>query len=577
MENVEIAAAFNRIADLLELKGANPFRVRAYRTAARAVENCPESFQKLVGEGSDLTKFSGIGKDLASKITELAQTGSLAFLEGLQQEIPSGLLEMIRLRGFGPKKARKVWQELDITTIQALELAAREGRLAQLAGFGKRTEEKILQAVSDFRLLGDRTLHSAAEQMVDALLTHMGRVEGIQQMEVAGSYRRQRETVGDLDLLVVADEPQRIMEHFTCWDRIHTVDSSGDTRGSVILKSGLQVDLRIVPARSFGAALNYFTGSKEHNIHLRRLAMDRGMRLSEYGLFQVGDSAAESEGEWVAGRKEEEVYATLELPLIPPELREDRGEIEAAQKARLPNLIELADIRGDLQMHSTWSDGKQTVEQMLLACAALGYDYFAITDHSKSLAMVGGLNAERLQQQWAEMDEVVARYDNIRLLRGIEVDIYQDGRLDLEDEWLEKLDLVIAAVHSYFDLPAAKQTERLIRALSHPQVNVLAHPTCRIINQRLPIQYDLDAVLQSAVENNVAVELNAQPDRLDLKDTHLMRARELGAMIIINTDAHTADTLGYMRHGVAQARRAWLQKDQVINTLPLEELLAALR
>jgi DNA polymerase (family 10) len=364
------------------------------------------------------------------------------------------------------------------------------------------------------------------------------------------------------------------MRHFVAYPQVTSVEGSGDTKTSVVLRSGLQVDLRVLPAASYGAALQYFTGSKEHNVRLRKRALAQGLSVSEYGVFRVG---AEGEGDAtpadaIAGREEREVYEALGLPWIPPELREDRGEIDAAAKGTLPLLLTLADIRGDLQMHSTWSDGKQSLEEMLEACAARGYEYFAITDHSKSLAMTGGMDAKKLRAQWDEIAEVTARCDEIRLLRGMEVDILRDGRLDLEEELLAELDVVLVSVHSFFDLTPAEQTERILRAVRHPEVNILAHPTGRLVNRREPMQFDLDEVLRCAAEHRVIVELNAHPERLDLKDTHLIRAKELGLKVVISTDAHRAADLALMRFGVDQARRAWLTPEDVVNTLPFERL-----
>ncbi len=391
--------------------------------------------------------------------------------------------------------------------------------------------------------------------------------------------------MGDIDLLVIARRPGPVMERFTSYPKVARVEMAGETRGRIALQSGLEVDLRILPRKSYGAAMVYFTGSKEHNIKLRKRAIERGLRLSEYGVFRQDDlddeSGEETErdpwaGEMIAGKEEKQVYRALDLPWIAPELREDRGEVEAAAAGELPELIQLEDMRGDLQMHSTWSDGKNSIEEMLEGCVAKGYEYFAMTDHSKALAMTGGLDAKRLRQQWKEIAEIQERHPEIRILRGQEVDILADGSLDLEDEMLEELDLVVISVHSRFDLPVAEQTKRVITAIQHPQVDILAHPTGRLINRRPPFDLALDEVLQCAKENHVIVELNAHPERLDLKDTHLMLARELGLQVVISTDAHRVQHLDLMRYGVEQARRAWLTKGDVVNTLPLAELLKAL-
>jgi DNA polymerase (family 10) len=591
MENIEIASALSAFADLLEIKGGvNPFRIRAYRNAVHTVEEHPVPLRKLVDEGADLTELPAIGKDMASHIAELVTTGRLADLEELATEVPRSLVEITRVPGVGPKKVAKMWRELGITTVEGVAEAAAQGRLAELEGFGKKSEEKILAAVETYRSREKRFRLSEADQLVRPLVEHMDASPHVRKLEVAGSYRRRKETVGDIDLLVVSDDPDPVMKRFTGWAQVAEVDKAGDTRGTVHLRSGLQVDMRILPEESYGAALVYFTGSKEHNVALRRRALERGLSVSEYGVFEVLDSeerdATEAGatddtpgrelGARVAGRTEEEVYGAIGLPWIPPELRENRGEIEAAEKGELPDLITLADLRGDLQMHSTWSDGKNSIEEMLEACEERGYEYFALTDHSKALAMTGGMDAGKLARQWEEIDEVTARRDGIRLLRSMEVDILADGSLDLEEEWLERLDLVVVSVHSRFDLPEAKQTERILAAVRHPQVNVLAHPTGRIINEREPFAFDLDAVLDACRENDVAVELNAHPARLDLKDTHLMRAKEKGVRVVISTDAHRVPELDLISYGVEQARRAWLEPGDVLNAMPLADLLTVL-
>ena len=590
MENIEISSTLEEVADLLEIQGANPFRVRAYRTAVRTVEDHGEPFRKLVAEERSLTELPGIGKEMASHIKELVQTGKLGILEDLRGQVPRSLVELTRLPGVGPKKARRLWKELQIDTVDKLEKAILEGKVAALAGFGEKSEQKILHGIREYRRHLGRFKLSDADQYVIPLLEYMAEAPGIERLQTAGSYRRRKETIGDIDLLVVAKNPEPVMRRFTHYPKVEKVLLAGDTRGTVQLTFGLQVDLRIVPPKSYGAALVYFTGSKEHNIKLRQRALDRNLRVSEYGVFRVreeeekGTEVVEQEtaarrdpweGQLVAGREEKEVYATVGLPWIPPELRDDRGEIEAAARGVLPDLVQIEDIRGDLQMHSTWSDGKNSIQEMLLGCARKGYEYLAMSDHSKALAMTGGLDAERLRSQWKEIEEVVAQHHEIKLLRSLEVDILADGRLDLEDEMLARLDIVIVSVHSRFDLPLAQQTKRILTAIQHPEVNILAHPTARLINRRGPIAIDLDEVLRCAAEYQVAVELNAHPDRLDLKDTHLMLAKKLGVRIVISTDAHRVQDLDLMRYGVEQARRAWLEKKDILNTLPVEKLLKA--
>ena len=579
MENIEIAGALQDVADLLEIKGANPFRIRAYRNAAQVVAEWGAPLQQLVQEDSDLTELPSIGKDMARHIEELVSRGELSLLDELSREVPLSLIELTRLPGLGAKRTRKLWDELGVETLDDLESAARRGAIAGLPGFGEKTQGKILTAIDRYRKRSGRMKLGDVDQHVVPLLDYLRINPEVERVEVAGSYRRRRETVRDLDVLVIAARSEGVMEYFTSYPEIKKVESSGGTRSTVVLKSGLQVDLRIVRPQSYGAALSYFTGSKEHNVKLRLRAIQRGLRLSEYGVFRGGDEEAGDPwaGEFVAGHDENEVYESLDLPWIPPELRENRGEVEAAERGQLPDLITVGDIRGDLQMHSTWSDGKNTLEEMLEACAARGYEYFAITDHSKALAMTGGLDAAKLREQWAEIDEIAARHPGVQILRGMEVDILGDGTLDLDDEMLAQLDVVLISVHSRFDLPAQEQTERIVKALQHPAVNILAHPTGRQIGRRDPMQFDLEAVLRCAAESGVAVELNAHPDRLDLSDVHVMRAHELGCDIVINTDAHRAADLDLMRYGVEQARRAWLQPADVLNTLPFAELVQRMR
>jgi DNA polymerase (family 10) len=575
MENVEIARTFDEVADLLEIKGANPFRVRAYRNAARFIESFDRPMKELVAQEKDLTELETIGEDIAEYIEEMVKTGTLQSLRDLEKEVPPTLAEFTRVPGLGPKRAKQIWEELDITTIEQLEKAARAGDIAKLEGLGEKTQQKILEGLQKREDWGKRFLLSEADQFVEPLLEYMKEAPGIDKLEVAGSYRRRKETVGDIDLLATADERQPVMDYFTDWDQIADVVGSGETKATVILRSGLQVDLRIVEPKAFGAALVYFTGSKAHNIKLRRMAIDRGLRISEYGVFEVGDDAedvAPGEGKFVAGETEEDVYDSVDVRWFPPEMREDRGEFDLDE---LPDLIELDDIRGDLQMHTEWSDGRNTIEEMVEACIARGYEYMAITDHSPKLAMTG-VSEEELREQFEEIDEVAASHDDIRIFRSLEVDIHEDGSLDLSDELLEELDLVLVTVHSHFDLSSSEQTKRIIKALEHPAVHIFGHPTARRLQERSPIDFDIDEVLKCAGENDVAVELDADPERLDLSDTNLMRAREVGVKIIIDTDAHSTQTLDNMRYGIDQARRAWLTAEDVVNTLPLEKFMKAM-
>jgi DNA polymerase (family 10) len=577
MTNTEIARLLEEVADVLEIRQEDTFRIRAYRNAARTVEVQTAPLARLLAEGKPLTALPGIGKQMAAHIREMVETGTLAYRDELIAEIPRTLVDLMHLPGVGPKRARRVWHELGIDTVEALEAAAREGRIAALSGFGAKSQQKILDGIAASRQYSHRLLLADAERHLEPLLAHLRACPQVERLEVAGSYRRRRETVGDVDLLAIATDARPVMEHFRAYAQVDRVVMAGETRSSVLLGSGLQVDLRVVPPDCYGAALVYFTGSQEHNVKLRQRAVHQGLRISEYGVFRVADEGAGAAAELVAGKEEADVYAAVGLPWIPPELREDRGEIEAAARGELPALIELADLRGDLQMHSTWSDGAESIESMLTACAARGYEYMALTDHSKSLAMVRGLDGARLRAQWEEIAEVQARHAEIRLLRSMEVDILADGTLDLEDELLERLDVVVVAIHSRFDLPPAEQTARVLRALAHPSVAIFAHPTARIINRRRPIEMDMERVLGTAAEMGVAVELNASPHRLDLRDTHLLLARRLGCKVVISTDAHRLRELANMRFGVDQARRAWLTREDVLNTRSLADLLAGLR
>jgi DNA polymerase (family 10) len=478
MENVEIAAVLKEVADLLEIQDANPFRVRAYRNAVRTVQTQAIPLRKLVADGADLTELPAIGKEMARHIEELVQTGQATVLQELTEQVPASLVQLMRLPSLGPKKARKLWDELGIETIEELEKMARAGLIATLPGFGQKTEQTILEGIERYRRRVGRFGLLEVDELLKPLLEHMSGAKGLDRLEVAGSYRRRLETIGDIDLLASGAAPGDLMQRLADYSGVAKTLVLGETKTSVSLRSDLQVDLRVVPAESYGAALVYFTGSKEHNIKLRQRALDRGLRVSEYGVFRIPEGATDeslaSEGEMVAGETEEDVYAAVGLPWIFPEMREDRGEIKAAETDRLPNLIEIRDILGDLQMH-------------LETCASRGYEYLAMTDHSKSLAMIGGLDAARLTQQWEEIDEIAARHEEICILKSMEVDILKDGTLDLEDDMLEQLDLVVVSIHSFFNLSQAEQTDRVLAALHHPQVNVLAHPTGRVINRRDPI------------------------------------------------------------------------------------------
>lgn len=578
MSNAELARLLELFADLQEVAGENRFRIRAYRNAARNLLDLPEQVEALLAGGADLTEIPGVGKEIAEKLQVMVHTGQLPQLTELSRQIPLGVAEVMQVKGMGPKLAGAAWTELGIDSVDELEAAAKAGRLGALAGFGEKRQATILKSIEAYRRNVARARIGEIDAVISPLLTALRAVKGAKRIEVAGSYRRRQETVGDVDLLAIADDDAAaaaITKAFTSYAEVDEVLGSGATRSSVRLRNGIQVDLRVMDEESFGAALLYFTGSKAHNVELRQLALDRGWHLTEYGLFEgTGEKGATplSSGKLLASRTEADIYKKLGLQYVEPEMREARGEIQAAAEGKLPQLVSVADIRGDLHMHSTWSDGRASATEMLQACAARGYDYMALTDHSKALAMTGGLDEAKLARQWEELDGVTAAFPGITLLRGLEVDILKDGSLDLSDEWLEKLDIVLVSVHSYFGLSEAEQTERIIKAVSHPQVNILCHPTGRLLGARDGYAVNLPTVFDACKSHGVAVELNSSYQRLDLADVNVMAARQKGLMISIGTDAHDVRELDGMTLGVDQARRAWLTKDAVLNALPLPAL-----
>ncbi len=569
VHNVEIAAALARLADLLEIEGANPFRVRAYRNAARLVETLPRSVADMVAAGEDVSGLPGIGAALAAKLKDMVATGRLEALEKEQQRVPATLSDLMAIPGIGPRRVRAIYERLKISDRVALEQAARDGRLRKLEGFGEKIEAKILDHLQRQGPSGRRLLLMTAEQLVESLLAAVRGAPGVRQVTVAGSFRRRLETVGDVDLLAVAADSAEPMRRFAEHEDVARVLARGATRSAVVLRAGLQVDLRVVPESAYGAALHYFTGSKAHNIAVRARGVKAGLKINEYGVFR-GEQR-------LGGATEAEVFGAVGLPFIEPELRENQGEIEAAERGALPRLVTLADLRGDLQAHTDATDGRDALETMAEAARARGYAYLAITDHSKRMTVARGLNATRLKQQGREIDRLNDRQHGFRLLKAVEVDILEDGGLDLSDDVLKDLDLVVAAVHHRFTLSREQQTERIVRALDNPCVHILAHPTGRLIGERDPYDLDLERVLRAAAERGCAVELNAHPTRLDLTDAGCRLARELGVKVAISTDAHSASDLALMRFGVGQARRGWLGADDVLNTRPWEAARALLR
>jgi len=569
MTNPEIAGLLEQLAILLELDGANPFRVRAYREAARVASSATEPLAANVDEPGALEALPGIGKDLAGKIRDFVKTGSTELLEEMRRKFPPGLLELTTVQGLGPKRVRLVWDSLGIKSRAELEQAARAGKLRDLPGFGEKLEQNILKALERAQPDLGRTLLGAAWPIAQAIAERLEAVAGVEQVELAGSFRRRRDTVGDLDVLVTCRHSRPVMEAFVADPAVAQVLGQGETKSSVKLRSGLQVDLRVLPRESFGAALLYFTGSKAHNIELRRIAIERGLTLNEYGLFRGPRR--------VAGRTEEEVYGALGMGWIPPELREAAGEIELARAGKLPRLIEPEDLRADLHIHSDRSDGRDSLETMVRAARERGYAYCAITEHSKSLAMTKGFDESRVRRSVHEIEAVRKQVPGIKVLHGLEVDILADGALDLGDDALELLDWVIVSLHSRLDQPAEVVTARVLKALEHPAVCVMGHPSGRLIGSRPPAPLDFERVFERAAALGVAMEVNAQPDRMDLTDLNARLAKERGVQLVISTDAHATAQLDYIRYGVFAARRAGLTQDDVLNTLPYERFRKSIR
>ena len=579
MENLDVARTLTELADLLEIQGASPFRIRAYRNAVNTINSLSQPLKDMVAAGEDLTELPGVGKSVAKYIGEFLTSGSISRLEEVSAEFPRSLVQLMRLDGVGPKKARKLFEELDVRTVDDLAAELEAGRVQTLDGFGVKSAAKIIDAIEDHKKHTGRFQIRETERLIAGLLEHMQSAPGVARIELAGSLRRRKETIGDVDILAELDgDGTPVVDHFVSFSGAQRVVGAGSTKGSIVLHSGLQVDLRVIPSRSFGAALQYFSGSKEHNVAVRSRAVRQGLRVNEWGVFRVPETEddepiGKEDGERLAGDTEQSVYEVLGMSWVPPELRENRGEVEAACEDELPELVSLEDIRGDLQMHSTWSDGKASVEEMARSCLERGYEYFALTDHSQAMAMVQGLTPERAREQWAEIEQVQELVPGIRILKSVEVDILKDGSLDMPDDVLEQLDVLVISVHSFMDQNKKTMTDRVLRAMQHPSADILAHPTGRIINRREPFELDVEAVLEAAADLSVAVELNANPNRLDFSDVHVHRAKELGVPVVISTDAHSLRGLADMRFGVDQARRGWLEASDVLNTRSVEEMM----
>lgn len=591
MDNKTIAGILYETADLMEINGDDSFRIRSYRNAAEAIEGLPQPVEQLICEPKKLLEVPGIGKSLAEKLQEICKNGKLSLHTQLLEKYHPSMLELLKIQGLGPKTISLIWSAYKVSDLQGVEKLAREGKLHELPRLGEKQEQKILKAIEDYRRIAGRFCLDDADKIAQKLIEHLSGLPGVDKITPAGSLRRGRETVGDLDILVTgpccSNEEHRaaVIEKIVHFPGIRDVIGQGENKVSFRLRNGMQVDVRLLPQESFGAVMQYFTGSKSHNVALRQRALKMGYTLSEYGLDELPpnqakpgpDEASRQSGKRVAGRTEEEIYAQLKLDYIPPELRENCGEIEAAAEHRLPRLITVEDLQGDVHMHTIETDGRCTIEEMAEAARERGYKYMAITDHSKNLAFANGLDDARALKHIEKIRKADDEIKGIKIFAGIEVDILADGELDLSDAVLKEMDLVIASVHSAFNQEAPKMTERLLRAVNNPNVSLIGHPTGRILLRRDAYPFDMEAVLNAAAQNKVAMELNAYPDRLDLCDRHLRMAKERGVKVVINTDSHHTSHMEKIRYGVLQARRAWLTPSDVLSTLPAEKFARAMK
>jgi len=562
MQNPDIARLFDEVADLLEIQDANPFRVRAYRNAARTIRDFPEPLTDLVRAGvKDLTEIPGIGDDLAEKITEIVTTGELPLQQQLARKLPAGLLDLLRIPGLGPKRVKLLYKKLKVKSAADLAKVLDAGKVQKLKGFGPKMEEKMRAGLGQAQVIERRMLLNEAETQANAVVAYLKAGGGVREIEVAGSYRRRRETIGDLDILVTSDHSARVMDHFVAYGEVAAVVSKGETRATVKLRGGLQVDLRAVEPAAYGAALQYFTGSKAHNVELRKIAQEQGYKLNEYGLFKGTRR--------VAGKTEAEIYQALGLDWMPPELREARGEIALARQHRLPHLVELKDIRGDLQMHTVATDGKGTIDEMAHAARALDYAYIAITDHSKRVTMAHGLDPKRLREQWKALDEWNAAARGFTILKSVELDILENGKLDLPDDVLAEADYVVATIHYGLTQSAQQLTRRLVDAARHPLVDAIGHPTGRLVGKREPYPADFEELCRACAGAGCLLEINGHPERMDLPDTLAAAAKQHGVRFVLSTDSHQPGNLPFMRYAVDLARRAGLEAGDILNTRPL--------
>ena len=579
MENKEVAKILRETAQLLEIDGAIIGRYRSYEKVAELLYSLPDRIEDIAKDDKKLRELPGIGEGMAEHIREILKTGDYALRQKLLKKYPPTLLEVMQLQGLGPKKTAILWKKFKCATVADVEKLAREEKLRDLAGFGEKSEQNILKATQFFKKSTGRFRLDQASDEADRMSAYIREAgDAVESVTAAGSFRRGRETIGDLDLLVTMrpgqdkqEDIDAVAEHILKYPRIEEPLAHGENKVSVLLESGMQVDVRLLQKNNFGAGLLYFTGSKEHNVVLRGRANDMGWTLNEYALTTLKG------GKVVAGKTEEEIYSKLRLAYIEPELRENTGEIEAAENGTLPRLLRLEDMRGDLQMHTAASDGRNSIEEMGEAAQKLGYEYIALTDHSKAVTVANGMDETRTLIQIKKIRAAQERVPGIRLLAGIEVDILKNGKLDLDDEVLAQLDVVVASVHSYMNLPREEMTDRILAAIENPYTQIIAHPTGRLVMRREPFDYDMELILDAAAKNGVAMESNAYPDRLDLKDVHLRMAKQRGVKIVISTDSHATKHLNFMKYGVITARRGWIEKKDVLNALPLDELMAALR
>ena len=567
--NERISKVLIEMGEILTIKG-DRFRSRAFNMAAQRITALTEDIQ-LIYDRIELEDIPGVGKGIAAVITEVLERGGSTQLEELRESLPHGVRDLMQLEGVGPRKAMRLNKELGVTSIDELEQAAKEKKVRPLKGFGAKTEENLLRSIREYQLMQGRFLLGAVLPVIDDIIKWMKESPAVLQVEVAGSARRRKETVGDLDVLVASNTPEVVTERFVSMPPIIRIVAKGPTKSTVVLEKNLHVDLRVIEQRNYGAALQYFTGSKEHNVKLRTISVKRGYKLNEYGLYK------RESGELVAGESEEGIYRILDMDLMPPELRENRGEIEAAMNKELPMLVEYSDIRGDLHVHTNWSDGNSTVEEMAVRAKMYGWEYLAICDHSKSLGIAGGLDEEDLRKQITEIELVNRKLEDITVLKGLECDIKADGSLDLPDRSLQDLDFVVASIHSGFKATPEKMTERLVSALHNEYVSTIGHPTGRVLQRRPGYTFDMAQIFETASEQGVMMEVNAYPDRLDLNDVNCMAAMENGVTLSIGTDSHSPSHMDFMEMGVSVARRGWLKKEDIINTLSIKDLMKVLR